>query len=148
MRKIKFRGKRLDSGEWENGYLLVHNDGFGDGRGQCAILSGNAEFSLMTTLKFGYRNVGCETVGQYTGVNDTSKHHKGIYEDDIVLCNDEHVGVVGYVAYDDYPAFDVDFGKHQYGSDECNNISYFKATGSIEVIGNIHDNPELLCKEE
>ena len=86
-------------------------------------------------------------VMQYLGVTDTTKNRRPIYEDDIVLCNDEHVGVISYNTDDDYPAFDVDFGKHQYGSDECNNISYFKATGSIEVIGNIYEHPDLLTEE-
>ena len=76
------------------------------------------------------------------------KDHKGreIYEGDIVkVVNDgeESFHVVKYMVEEDYPAFDLD---PVLNDGECNSLSYSlnALDTKITVIGNIHDNPELL----
>ena len=78
MRKIEFRGKRIDNGEWVYGFLLndemiIDSDSlegfsdYGKGRFGCHVTS--------------YR-VSFETIGQYTGITDII--NRKIYEGDIV----------------------------------------------------------------
>ena len=70
---------------------------------------------------------------QYTGLKD--KNDKEIYEGDIVKWKDTEVGVVSW-GYDSW-RIDFDKGRKQFLSDHWE---------SSEVIGNIHENSELLDK--
>ena len=67
---------------------------------------------------------------QYTGVNDKNK--KEIYEGDVIV--QKHGEIKGVVRFRD-GVFGVDTGKAFYP---------FPAYKDIEIIGNIHENPELL----
>lgn len=93
---------------------------------------------------------GCDTaiLMQYIGLKDSNG--KKIYEGDIVKCRGYEwrngINVIYEVIYgedDDYPAFDLidEYGNRIYVS---NGISHFKGIGTIEVIGNRYENPELL----
>lgn len=123
MRTIKFRGKRIDTGEFIYGDL-IHNtwkenpddvDAYGD--------------SL---------RVDNSTVGQFTGLHD--KNGREIYEGDILKGNWD---TIFQVFYDDcYLEFRA---KEKGGMENC--IDYY-GLDRIEVIGNIHDNPELLKQQE
>jgi len=123
MREILFRGKR-NNGEWVEGSLVVWPDGATD-----ICYSENDSFVEMTKTI-----VNPASVGQYTGLTD--KNGIKIFEGDIVdiLTEDEEIGIV---AYDDggfqveADGFCVDFHSNINGTD-------------LEVIGNIHDNPELI----
>ncbi|MBE6928046.1 MAG: hypothetical protein E7467_06115 [Ruminococcaceae bacterium] len=123
MREILFRGKR-NNGEWVEGSLVVWPDGATD-----ICYSENDSFVEMTKTI-----VNPASVGQYTGLTD--KNGNKIFEGDIVdiLTEDEEIGIV---AYDDggfqveADGFCVDFHSNINGTD-------------LEVIGNIHDNPELI----
>ena len=132
MRKILFRGKRMDDGEWVDGYLVKAVGG------ECMILPVTTEHCGGAEFSEGYH---CDptTVGQYTGLKD--KNGKRIFEGDI--CRNTRTGEIvsvkwhgtmaGYV-WDKRRAdgFLFDFGE------------LFRACDKYEVIGNIHDNPELL----
>ena len=145
MHEILFRGKRVDNGEWVEGDLIHLPNG-------TAILAN------------GYAYVDPSTVGQYTGLTD--KNGKKIFEGDIIRysdsgeyemylesleCPEEYDGInfenmwtIDEVVYGiaiNYPAFDLN--RHDW---EVNGLSNLSESGCYfyEVIGNIHDNPELL----
>lgn len=120
MMTIKFRGKRLDNREWVVGSLLQ------DDYGTCMIV----EFADHHEQ---WHEVAPKTVVQYTGLND--KNGKEIYEDDILVDESGAYAVVNY----SMGCFCVDFGEGfdlQYFTDGIHEICY--------VVGNVHDNPELL----
>lgn len=126
MREIKFRGKRLDNGEWVVGsYIEAENRDRSIAHQIVPYESGEA-----------VREVDPATVGQYTGLKD--KNGKEICEGDILLDESGTYAVVGY----SMGAFYVDFGE---GFD----LQYFtECIDEIcEVVGNIHDDPELLKTE-
>lgn len=129
MREILFRGKRIDNGEWVEGlpFGSIYG-GFFNGA-ICAI--------RQTVEKYGdVHDVVLETVGQYTGLTD--KNGKRIFEGDIVT----YIGEVCLVKWDDETAKFVLENENLVCDFEevwCNRLK-----SQIEVIGNIHDNPELL----
>ena len=153
MREIKFRGKRIDNGEWVYGDLVqnpwstrivvdfVLIDGCNDGTVECG-----GDFYL----------VDPRTVGQFTGLQDS----KGvdIYEGDIVKhkhSNQEdeknfyweyqivnfHNGSFGFEGWctNKNGELNKKFMHYSLSSGE-----FYEQLFDIEVIGNIHENPELL----
>lgn len=131
MREILFRGKRVDSGEWMEGDLIQSRDKTYIHPKANSFRVSETGLSKLIVL----REVYPETVGEYTGLTD--KNGKKIFEGDFIRSNSER----GYIEY--YPndcAFDVvdDHGFYWLISEMSN----------IEVIGNIHDNPELLEAEK
>lgn len=129
-----YHGKRVDNGEWVEGSLsteYLKECG-------CVMISPTAD----TCYK-----VDPETVGQYTGLTD--KNGKKIFEGDIVKAEcdlyhgenkKERVTHIGTVIYD--KKF-CQFGINVAGFSKCYVLNRWKGDYN-EVIGNIHDNPELL----
>lgn len=128
MREIKFRGKRLDNGNWVYGDLRQENSG---------------RKVIMTNLNTWGDNaddiepygedvyVNTETVGQFTGILD--KNGKEIYEGDIVQWQ-ECVADYTFITQKS----EVFYSAASF--EPLNEFSYCY----FEVIGNIYDNPELL----
>lgn len=128
MRDYIFRGKRLDNGEWIEGYLIRGQHYLTDA-GATAIVGFDAMFYPMneiTDCEF----VDHKTVGQSTGKLD--KHSNKIFEGDIVE------------AMMDYgPAGLLKTIVCIHWDDNCGwQWNYFDMD-SILVIGNIHDNPDI-----
>ena len=122
MREILFRGKRADNGEWVTGLLGRYNPNF-----ECANIIN--EFELIVPVK-------TETVGQYTGLTD--KNGTKIFEGNIVnfkttAYHFKNCRIKYQSCYARYCA--IDNKGYEYPMDK---------TFEYEVIGNIHDNPELI----
>lgn len=125
MREILFRGKRQDNGEWITGDLW-HNP---YSKKEIAIVS-----PINNQGTMGGNNVIPETVGQYTGMTD--KNGVKIFEGDVVI------GRKGYTGNPHYPIKEQRFAvkyEHECYRELCDTDYY-----EFEVIGNIHDNPDLL----
>jgi len=148
MREIKFRGKTL-SGEWVYGSLLT------DFGGEIWIVN-----TLQDVENLNPENVWSEvdpgTVGQYTGLKD--KNDVGIYEGDIVTWDDRSNGKywrVAQVYYDKFGRLCYKFTHKTTTTDLIGSIwyqgqfAYAETTHiDLEIIGNIHENPELLGGSE
>ena len=124
MREIKFRGKRLGNGEWIYGDLHIRTP-----------------FPhIHSEIDHNRVNIDPHTVGQFTGLHD--KNGKEIYEGDIVVID----GIIrGYVRYNArYWRYEVAAADEPL---ENERIPSGRPEKCWMVIGNIHDNPELLKTE-
>lgn len=121
MREILFRGKQSDDGKWVYGWLCRYP--FGRWPLKDAIIpSEDAEGGYHH-----FAEVDSSTVGQFTGLYD--KNGKRIFEGDVVA------SVSGMT-------FEVKFGGGSFYMDgTAITIHHAKR---FTVIGNIHDNPELM----
>ena len=152
MREILFRGKRTDNGEWIYGDLMQNVD--------CIKIREQEKDVKHIAKSF---EIDLETVGQYTDLAD--KNGKRIFEGDIIrytfdspddpTATENGLKVrTGRIFWSDWRAsFAVTAGIN--GSASINNdvaryvrgrqvYEYVRGANTVEVIGNIHDNPELL----
>ena len=127
MREILFRGKRdkryCAEQEWTYGVPFI------DHEGDCIFKTRSSEYV-----------VDPETVGWYTGLTD--KNGKKIFEGDILAFSDRLV----HVHWHDYcGCWDCSYIKAIEGKATLHeDRGPHKWRYNAEVIGNIHDNPELL----
>jgi len=135
-REILFRGKRMDNGKWEEGFLVVANNVLN--RGKAYILPTVSDFSYGDNgdrIRIGcFVEVDPATVGQYTGLTD--KNGVKIFEGDICTVNGK-TGVFFVNWSQDEAMFIID--GYSLTIDFDNVYPH-----ELEVIGNIHDNPKLL----
>lgn len=133
MRDIKFRGKDLSS-KWRYGDLVQEK--WGQGKA-IMIKKDKRAWSALEA-----------TIGQYTGLKD--KNGKEIYEDDIIYC-EKYIGgnwiedciEKGYVNFNN-----GEFGLYRKQGYYQSLYKFKEYDYEFEVIGNIHDNPELLAEKE
>ena len=140
MREILFRGKRKDNGDWVQGNLFVDDTGE-----ECEILVGYTNYRIAW-------EVIPESVSEFTGLTD--KNGKKIFEGDILRYFDNEIQVVKW---------DKDFASlmlytyAEYERKKGRKVVKEKTEGwnwicdyplnEMSIIGNIHDNPELLNRE-
>ena len=143
MREILFRGKRLDNGEWVEGYFANETcDGlFSPMYEQANIIIKGSGWWVP---------VDPATVGQFTG--EVDKNGKRVFEGDLFQDDDtvcvvifksgcfrlEWRGITGTRTESGY-----DECGGGWGIVDCEPIDYWYIK-DMEVIGNIHDNPKLL----
>lgn len=146
-RDILFRGKRADNAEWIEGYYMYHinrticpaGDSIKpDDVEHIILFDGFSDWNMPRGIN--YNHVLPETVCRYTGLTD--KNGRKIFEGDIVSAWNEGSHATGRVKQRIdglwllYPAWQ---NKIMWGL--CPNN---KGETTVEIIGNIFDNPELL----
>lgn len=136
MREILFRGKRLDNLAWETGSLVIV-------RMDCH----DAQYYIADKMTGYHTPVDPASIGQYTGLKDMND--KRIFEGDIVAQNWYDYDEPRYDSFGnvEFCEYDCCFSVMDVNKDEfmplvrCGSYHW-----EVEVIGNVHDNPELLEK--
>lgn len=129
MREILFRGKgnkKYNDGDWYYGVPIQCDDG---------------DWQICTNCS--KRTVVAETIGEYTGLTD--KNGTRIFEGDIIKCISRFDAKDMVVIFETAEFHLVDCQRYK-NYTECCGYKYF-GTLETEVIGNIHDNPELLRRD-
>ena len=146
MREILFRGKCVETGAWYEGqYIHLHKTTYcfaGSEQHDAENEVHQIVFEQMTDWNLPNRHLRVdvlpETVGQYTGLTD--KNSKKIFEGDIVKHHVQgdilvNLGVVNW---------DEENARWAYKLNTMNPCFALYNPNAFEVIGNIHDNPELI----
>lgn len=116
-----FRGKRKDNGEWVTGYLIKGNNTY--------IVTPESIYYMVVSISYiasvEFVDVLPETVGQCTGLRD--KNGNLIFDGDVIKGINDSLTIIVTWYY-------IHAGFNLMGLN----------TEAFEIIGNIHDNTELL----
>ena len=137
-REILFRGKRVDNGEWIEGVAFPHDNGM------CTMFY---QHPMDGSLEG--KEVILETVGEYTNLTD--KNGTRIFEGDIIKITGFHTTAIAAVKYGSTSEKSTHWG--WYFDDNDGHTYFLMSKAFCEdynaiIIGNIHDNPELLKGEQ
>ena len=138
MREILFRGKRLEIGDFVEGSLIVYPDG------DCYIARPSGDPNVLDKFI-----VDPDTIGQYTGLKD--KDGRRIFEGDILGIKffPQYVERISWEGPPDAIAT-VFWDLNAFSLQAKNGIDFRYADfcdinyDHTKIIGNIHENPELL----
>lgn len=163
MRTIKFRGQRIDNREWVYGFL--YQIPLPSGVASVILTTNNIhednsikpQYHLAFTLWVDLFPVKPETIGLFTGLHD--KNGEEIYDGDIIYSEfpdgsktncligwDEESSCFGLM--DEYNYRSKLKGYYFPMFENTIFYNFRKHSKKFEVIGNIHDNPELLSRSK
>jgi uncharacterized phage protein (TIGR01671 family) len=136
MREIKFRGKSIDTREWVYGYYIKSGPDFHGGERHCIATPGTvADYAGLKFIQ-----VDPKTVGQFIGIPD--KNGREIYEGDIrggyYFCMEDKVEFLEVIKSHLSPY--IGYCYYWESIRGCGMPDFMET----EIIGNIHENPELL----
>ena len=154
MREILFKAKRIDNGEWVEGYYLRDQYHIG-GKDIIFYWKDSDRFTVYTNI------IDIETLCQFTGLCD--KNGKKIWENDILMCHGNPKDLAK-VLFGEFGVRNIETGSivdkvvgWHYEVVPTDAISrcepfcwpmplteYYIDRCEMEVVGNIFDNPELL----
>lgn len=157
-REILFRGKRVDNGDWVHGYYVKYQPCAGKNKFVVGIVPEYASSLYLI-------EVIPETLGRFTGLTDMNEVK--IFEGDILRSNNNPKDI-RQVIFGEFMVIDFEMESE---TDEvtgwyCDIIptdalsrtrpfclpmpltDYYIDRCNVDVVGNIHDNPELLKGEE
>lgn len=149
MREILFKAKRIDNGEWVEGYLFETNDN--------SYIAYNGQFDddLLLSPQNIFIPVDKTTICQYTGLTDENGNK--IWENDVLRFED--IGEEGYEYKEGFDFINrarvefaegrwslIDFVSENSGVMEemYNHAEFMEFWQYCEVVGNLFDNPEFL----
>ncbi len=140
-REIKFRGKSLFDGQWVVGDLLHPSTG------ARIVNYTESEADGVLRADYHYFNVDPSTVGQYTGLKDRSGQE--VYEGDVVFWIMKDMrgrgrGEQGAIIWDKHTMSWAILRDKPCADGRPCIISRPFERKYLEVVGNIHDNPELI----
>ena len=143
MREILFRGKRLQGGDWVEGYFFksdINKRARESGKATLIFTPDCDTFITVPECNNSFMVVS-DTVGQYTGMKD--KNGERIFEGDVAKVlqgKDKDIAYVGFEngAFMLYPKTGNIYERTLW--------EYWYNDWDVEVIGNITENPELLEK--
>lgn len=156
MRSLIFKGKRLDNGEWvesgniiqfmDEGKLVAYIPAFGD---KCTCTHDGETDAIIAMEQTCMHKVDISTVCQYTGLID--KNDKPIYEHDIVRIRGDQsssdwkdVDYIAQIVFLDGGFCAIDGTEEEHG---FRRYALARMDFDLEVLGNIHDSPELLAED-
>lgn len=126
-RIIKFRAKDKKTGKWAYGDL-THSKG----------INAEVEKLIYDRVMVANYEVDEDTVGQFTGLKD--KNGKEIYMGDIISINDRPFGYIKWNPNGYFYIHTSTICEYQ----DCIVVGKMIKNYPSEVVGNIHDNPELI----
>jgi len=140
MRKIKFRGKNINTQEWIYGGTLLNLD---DGKNlymPAIHTKANADEddngNIIRIEDCVIYKIDPETVGLFIGIYD--KNGKEVYEGDVVRC---------WGGECCHGIFESDMILEITDITDLDTMAWLSNADNVDVIGNIYDNPELLPKK-
>lgn len=148
MREIMFHGKRVNNGEWVEGYYVKKTDPLLGIEKHFIVKQEYGKYNILESFEFWYEVIP-ETVGQYTGKKD--KNGVRIFEGHILRFFRDELQVV------EWEEEWSNLALHTYGTIMTKKNGKF-VKKQVEgwnwlddyplhetlILGNIHDNPELL----
>ena len=143
MRDILFRGKRLQGGNWVEGYFFKSdfNKKERESGKATLIFTPDCDTFIMVPECHNSFMVVSDTVGQYTGLKD--KNGKKVFEGDIAKVLQGKDKDIAYVGFENGAFMLYQKTGNIY---ERTLWEYWYNDWDVEVIGNVHDNPYLLEK--
>lgn len=126
--ETKFRGIRIDNGEWIFGDLIYHK----------RFIETKPYIKSSITGEMVFIEVNPESVGQFSGLKD--KADAEIYKDDIL----NGCTFNGVICYGKVEFYNGRFCAFPIGTYKEGLSDFYYILNHVEVIGNIHQNPELL----